>query len=603
MKTLKHDVAIIGASMGGVAASIASAGRDVILVTAHDWIGGQMTAQGVSALDEHPYIEQFGGTRTYNEMRQRIRQHYIDTYNAPDIMRDGQPLNPGNGWVSRLCFEPKVGLQVLRDMMPDSVQMLVGYEAVSADVDDNIVNAVIVENADGDQVRVEAQYFLDATDTGELLPLTGTAYVTGAESYEQTGEPDAPQDARPDEVQSFTYCFAIEHHPGEDHTIDKPANYETMRDEQPYSLILHDKEGNERYFHMFKEDEEQGNLPFWTYRRIKDGSILGGRDLALINWHGNDYYGGNILDASPEEKARILDEAKQLALGFLYWLQTECPRNDGGYGYPEFKLIPEAMGTADGLSREPYIRESRRIKGMSTIVQQDIATENNPYARASNRVDSVGIGWYAIDLHPCVGNKNVSMYSPTKPFQIPLRALIPEQTKNLIPACKNISTTHLTNGAYRLHPIEWNIGESAMMLALFCVDNGTVPHVVAEDAKAIVRLQYRIVKHGIPIAWAVDVKQSDLLFIPTQMSLIQEPTLEYGKRLQQLEIMPDKSLDDVSIGAINAWMFVTITGNKSPHQWVMHKSEPQWENRFLTSEHTWAEMCQMVAPLIEEQFG
>lgn len=589
MKTLIHEVAIIGASMGGVAAAIASAGRDVILVAAHDWIGGQMTAQGVSALDEHPYIEQFGGTRTYNQMRQRIRQYYIDTYNAPELMPEGQPLNPGNGWVSRLCFEPKVGLQVLRDMLPASVQLLVGYEAVSADVEDDTIQSVIVENADGEQIRIEAQYYLDATDTGELLPLTDTAYITGAESYDYTLEPDAPEEMRPNEVQSFTYCFAIEHYPGEDHTIEKPEHYDTMRDEQPYSLILHDKAGNERYFHMFKQDEEQGNLPFWTYRRIKDGDMLGGRDLALINWHGNDYYGGNILDASKEEKERILAEAKQLALGFLYWLQTECPRDDGGQGYPGFKLIPDVMGTGDGLSRDPYIRESRRIKGMTRIVQTDIASSNQVFARSANFYDSVGIGWYAIDLHPCVGNKTVSMYSPTKPFQIPLRALIPEQTINLIPACKNIGTTHLTNGAYRLHPIEWTIGESAMMLALYCIDMHTLLHSLVGNNYALMKLQYRLVKHGIPITWAIDIPRTHPLFVPTQMLLVLDCLVRDGQRIQQLQIEPQKPL-------VNCVDFDHL--NQGIRQLAGGRTVAT-----ITPEQTWADLCHIIAPLFEEQFS
>lgn len=588
MKILTHDIAIIGASMGGVAAAIASGEHDVILVAEHDWIGGQMTAQGVSALDEHDYIEQFGGTTSYNEMCRRIRQHYIENRSAPEKMSDGTPLNPGNAWVSRLCFEPKVSLQVLRDMMPESVHMLVGYVAVSADVDDDTVQAVIVQNADGEQVRIEAKIFLDATDTGDLLPLTNTAYITGAESYEYTLEPQAPPEMRPTEVQSFTYCFAVEHRPGEDHTIEKPENYETLRDEQPYSFILRDHYDNERPFRVFEDYEPLGLKPFWTYRRLNDGDILDGIDLALINWHGNDYYGGNILDVSPEEKAKYLNEAKQLAVGFLYWLQTEAPRDEGGFGYPEFKWRKDVYGTEDGLSRDPYIRESRRIKGLTRIVETDISAHNQVYARSANFHDSVGIGLYALDLHPCVGNKNVSMFAPTKPFQIPLRALIPEKTKNLIPACKNIGTTHLTNGAYRLHPIEWNIGESAARLAQYCVDKNTTIHAVVGDMRKCVQLQYQLVKQGIPITWAIDVPQTHPLFVPTQMLLVLDVLVKGGDRINQLEIEPEKPLSDgVDVRLINT-AFAQLAGdNWSP----------------VTAKHTWAQLCAMVAPILEEQFG
>jgi hypothetical protein len=73
-------------------------------------------------------------------------------------------------------------------------------------------------------------------------------------------------------------------------------------------------------------------------------------------------------------------------------------------------------------------------------------------------VDSVGTGYYRIDLHPSTSGRtyvDIACF----PFQIPLRALIPERTTNLLPASKNIRTTQITNGAYRPHPVEWSIGE------------------------------------------------------------------------------------------------------------------------------------------------
>ena len=61
------DVLVVGGGTGGIAAALAAAraGRRVCLLEETDWIGGQLTAQGVSALDEHEHIERFGGTRSY----------------------------------------------------------------------------------------------------------------------------------------------------------------------------------------------------------------------------------------------------------------------------------------------------------------------------------------------------------------------------------------------------------------------------------------------------------------------------------------------------------------------------------------------------------
>src|SRR5262245_6853054 len=71
------EVLIAGGGTGGVAAALAAArkGRSVVLLEETDWIGGQMTAQGVSALDEHEHIESFGGTRSYYEFRNALRAH------------------------------------------------------------------------------------------------------------------------------------------------------------------------------------------------------------------------------------------------------------------------------------------------------------------------------------------------------------------------------------------------------------------------------------------------------------------------------------------------------------------------------------------------
>jgi hypothetical protein len=504
------DIAIIGGSMGGVAAALAALeqGYSVILTEATNWLGGQMTSQGVSALDEHLHIETFGSTRRYSELRQRIRNHYQEKYSVDATMKEGQLLNPGNGWVSRLCFEPKVGVKMLEEMLEPrlksgKLQVFYHHEPIKASVKNSIVEEVILQNRKRNAIRIRASYFLDATDLGDLLPLTKTEYITGAEANADTLEPHAKNsEAKPDEVQSFTLCFAVEYCPGKNHTIKKPKDYERFRDTQPYSLTL-GAPTKPRHFKMFRKGSK-GTLPFWTYRRIFDAKLFRTskqpNDIALINWASNDYRFASLIDKTPREQKRILREAKNLSLGFLYWLQTECPRDDGGFGYPEFKLRKDVMGTRDGLSKAPYIRESRRIKALERILEQDI-TQSNKREKAKTYKNSVGTGWYQMDLHPCVGNDDVSMFEPTLPFQIPLGALIPVKTKNLLPACKNIGTTHLTNGAYRLHATEWAIGEAAGALAAFCLGQQKTPKQVWESKKLTKSLQKLLVKQGVPLEW------------------------------------------------------------------------------------------------------
>jgi hypothetical protein len=355
-----------------------------------------------------------------------------------------------------------------------------------------------------EEVVAQFRYVLDATELGNLLPLAGVPYVIGAESFAATGELHAsPDGPRPSEIQSFTFPFAVEYRPGEDHTIPRPPGYEQLRDSQPFSLTLTGHHGEPRPFGMFAAGPT-GLPPFWTYRQLIDGALLGGglRDVAMINWPGNDYYGRSLIDVSPAEYDRAIAEAKLLSLAFLHWLQTEAPHDDGaGRGFPGLRLLPDVMGTADGLSMAPYIRESRRIVALTQVLEQDIAARSHPGPYAPGFHDSVGLGWYAMDLHPCVGRPDVSMFEPTLPFQIPLGALIPAQGGNLLAANKNIGTTHISNGAYRLHPVEWNIGEAAGALAAHCCATGTTPQQVRNEAPLLRAFQQLLQERGVPLAW------------------------------------------------------------------------------------------------------
>src|SRR5579859_2530759 len=221
---LSCDVAVIGAGVGGCAAALAAArnGMRVILTEETDWVGGQLTSQAVPP-DEHAWIESFGATRTYREYRDRVREFYRRNYPLTEAARLRRDFNPGNGRVSRLTHEPRVSLAVLEEMLAPfvsegRVNVLSRHKPVAAEVSGDFVRAVTVRGMEtGRERTISAPYFLDATEQGELLPLAHVEYVTGSESSRQTGEPHAAAEARPANIQAFTYCFAMDYRPGEDH--------------------------------------------------------------------------------------------------------------------------------------------------------------------------------------------------------------------------------------------------------------------------------------------------------------------------------------------------------------------------------------------------
>ncbi|WP_218509303.1 FAD-dependent oxidoreductase [Variovorax sp. dw_308] len=530
MQELKTDILVVGGGLGGVAAALGALafGRSVVMSEEYDWIGGQLTSQAVPP-DEHTWVERFGVTRRYRALRNGIRRHYRDHYPLTEGARAWDELNPGAGWVSRICAEPRVGLAVLEAMLAPYragglLTVLQPYRPVAADTQGDAVRAVTLRHRDtGHEVTVQAAFVIDATELGDLLPLTGIEYVKGFESQADTGEPSAPATAQPDNVQAVSICFAVDHVDG-DHALDKPRNYDHWRAVQPHfwggpllgfkAPLPRTLEIVERSFTPNPDDDPLlvdadqrkggGDMNLWTFRRIaaRRNFVPGAyaSDICLVNWPMIDYMEGSILDVTEAEKAHHLARAAELSYSVFHWLQTEAPREDGGTGFPGLRLRGDITGTTHGLAMAPYIRESRRILGVTRIVEQHLSHAVRGDQGAVRYRDSVGVGMYRIDLHPSTGGDNYIDVASC-PFEIPLGALLPRRMTNLLAGGKNIATTHITNGCYRLHPVEWNVGEVAGMLAAHCLETGAMPHQVQADDARLATFQALLERAGVETHW------------------------------------------------------------------------------------------------------
>jgi hypothetical protein len=535
VREMKTDIVIIGASLGGVACALAAArkGLNVVLTEEFDWIGGQLTSQGVPP-DEHPWIEAHGSSKAYRTFRQKVRDFYSNHYPLTEAAKKNPRLNPGNGSVSKLCHEPRVALAVLLEMLAahitaGRVKILQPFRLTSVEMERDTVAAVRGISKLGDAIVLIAPYFVDATETGELLPLGKVEYVTGAESRRDTKEPRAPADANPDNHQAFTICFAMDYEEGKDHRIEEPPSYRRWREYVPnlnprwpgnlLSWSMSDpKTLKQRPVAFNPTGAMTKGLNLWTYRRIVDranfteGTIPS--DICLVNWPQNDYWLGNLFDNRKEAEQHLL-EGYQLSYCLLYWMQTDAPRPDGRHGWKGLRLRGDVMGTEHGLAMAPYIRESRRIKAVFTVTENHVGVDarakllgKKPGEFTAEKFnDSVGTGSYRIDLHPSSGGDNYIDVS-SLPFQIPLGSLIHQRVENLLPACKNIGTTHITNGCYRLHPVEWSIGEAVGELVAFCEAKKRPPRQVRKDPKLLADFQKQLTDAGMDLNWPEEIAKT-----------------------------------------------------------------------------------------------
>lgn len=548
MPEIKTPIAIIGGGCGGTAAALAIArnGGSCVVTEPTDWVGGQLTTQAVPP-DENRWIEGggehtgapadfFGGTRSYLAFRSAVREWYRKNRRLAAAARDNPRLNPGNGWVSHLCCEPRVAHAVLTEMLrphleAGRVKILLHCEPVSAQADGDRISAVAVrDRRSGETTTIQADYFLDATELGDLYPLAGVEHMIGAEHQSEFGELHGRADrADPLDQQAISWCFAVEHRPGENHVIPRPSNYAWWRDyvpplDQPWPGRLFSwvvdggdrREGRAFRFVPWPDEPQQNELEMWRYRRIVDRSLYepgpdAPPDVSLVNMVQMDYFQRPLLGVSPEERAAALAAAREQSLCFVYWMQTDAPRHDGGTGYPGLRLRGDELGTSDGFAKAPYIREPRRLRARTIVHEGHIGTEQRrrdrkpdqqlkPWGVAEPFADSVGIGHYRLDLHPSTGMR-ASIYVQSAPFRIPMGALIPQRVRNLLAAGKGIGVTHVTNGAYRMHPTEWNNGESAGLLALHCLAAKAEPAQVHASPERVAEFQSRLSAEGVPMKW------------------------------------------------------------------------------------------------------
>ena len=630
------DILVAGGGLAGAATAYEGllAGRTVCLTEITDWVGGQISSQGTSALDERETQRSLlFYPRGYLELRQRIKEHY------------GR-LNPGGCWVSYSCFMPYDGHKIVFDILQDAAQTGKGKlkwfpntvikeleitpavagngvggqqiksaiaiqhkpaantppintETLSQTIEDAYryensarFNKTIIRfipkppNQSNSKPRGADWFVVDATETGELIGLADVPYRLGIDPR----SPLEPSSASPSGdaycTQGFTYTFAMEA-TKEPQQHQVPSFYQQYAPYYSYELARlasFPLVFSYRQIRSMKPDEPRPSDP-------KQFPIYPG-DISMQNWTwGNDYRPGSAQDNLIYSRAQLtaagqlqpggwmgglrtetLRRGEENAKGFFYWLVAGTTDSQLGNGvkkpYPNNRFLSgldSPMGTVHGLSKYPYMREGRRIIGRPTLTQpqgftvwevdmsrNDFKTDfyrqnlseqeyrnlslatgglNAPAlavgsqsvedtksrSRATIYPDSVGIGHYAIDFHPCMTNSPPEAPGNTEregtrkaqgqayPFQIPLRAMIPQKIDNMLVAGKSIAVSHTAAAAYRVHSFEWSAGAAAGVTAAFSLENGILPYELVDELPSrepnLEVLQLRLQQNKNPIAF------------------------------------------------------------------------------------------------------
>jgi hypothetical protein len=440
---LDADVLVVGGGTGGTAAAIQSArlGARTIVAEPTPWLGGMLSAAGVSATDGNHRLP----SGMWREFRQRIYDHY------------GGPEAVATGWVSNTQLEPHVADGIFKDMAAAEPALRVLFRHRLAGVlkeGDRVRGVALEDLATGRRVEVRARVVVDGTDLGDVLARAGAAYDLGLEPDSASGEHAGIAASSPT-VQDLTWCATLEDDgPGADRTIPRPDGYDPAEFDCSSTTYCRDP---------------TRQRPTVDARKMLDYARLPGGKY-LVNWpnYGNDTY-LNEMDEAAREKA--LEAAKARTLRFVYFIQHEL-------GFRNLGLADDEYPTADRLPLVPYHREGRRLRGVVRFTSRDIADpfgSRDPLYRTG-----VSVGDYPIDHHH---KRNPAApqhlwFVPVPSFSVPLGALVPERVDGLVVADKAISVSNVANGTTRLQPVVLLTGQAAGTLAALAARQGREPRSV-----------------------------------------------------------------------------------------------------------------------------
>lgn len=462
---LETEVLVIGASASGVCAALQAArmGRRVVLVEPTEWVGGMLTAAGVSAIDGNHALP----AGIWGEFQAAVREYY------------GGAEAVATGWVSNTLFDPRVAQHILRGWigaLPE-IRLELGRRCTAVHIESGrVIGATFSDppfsgGSPGVGFQVRASITIMADEYGDSVAAAGIPWRVGLESRAETGEPEAPETAVA-HPQDFTWVATI---------LAPPSGFADGRGGPTFPA------GNE--YHGILEAADGSWDRFFDYGRLPG-------DLVMLNWPTQDAF-GDYLDH--RTRGTVLQRGRSRTARLVRALVEHFGRSA--------IRTPEIYPTGT-LALIPYLREARRAYTGATLTTVDLADPQ----RSSALRTSIAVGDYPLDHHRSRDPIAPSLEFPgVNAFGVPFGVLVPRDVDGAFVAEKSIGVSGLANGCTRLQPVVMQIGQAAGAAAALCLERGCRPQTLPAQA-----VQRAILAAGGYLVPACDTKPEQEAFAALQ---------------------------------------------------------------------------------------
>lgn len=410
----KYDVAVIGGGIAGSCAAIACAKekQSVILIEKNGFLGGALTAGGVGPMSTF-YA---GDTKIVGGVADEILDEMNRTGFRTYVIND-------TGYPYSICYSSE-GLKIALENLCIKYGVSILYHSTLVGVENENEEIKSCSVFTGlNQEKIEARVFVDATGDGTLSAMAAVPFVYGNELDHQ--------------AQSSSLLMYISN-------VDKQAVIANGIENTDYCR------GDRMIIFGFREKIEEakrsGDLNYPrknlnAFETSNDGEFV--INMTVIN-------GLNGADSHDLTKAEI--EGRKQGIEIYQFLRKYIP------GFENSVL--SKSGPSVG------VRETRKIKGLYTLTEQDILSNRN-------FSDGIALGGYPVDVHdPKTGLITVRHLKKGSWYMIPYRCLVTGKYRNLIVTGRCISSTQAANSSLRVSGTLMAVSQAAGVAAAIAGRDG-----------------------------------------------------------------------------------------------------------------------------------